>query len=61
VLEGASFDPVRGATVKLAGRKVHTNGKGNATLIVRLARKRFYRITATLQGANPASRTIRGR
>jgi hypothetical protein len=61
VLEGANLDPVGGATVKLAGRTVHTNRQGNATLIVRLARKRNYRIIATRQGCNPAVRSIRGR
>ncbi len=61
VLEGAQLDPVGSATVKLAGRTVHTNRQGNATMTVRLVRKRVYRITATRQGCNPAKRTIRGR
>jgi hypothetical protein len=61
VLEGSNFEPVGGATVKLGGRTVDTNRKGNATLIVRLARRHIYRITATRQGCNPAVRTIRGR
>jgi hypothetical protein len=60
VREGANFDPVRGAWVKLAGRIGHTDRHGNAALLVRLARKRTYRITATRRGCNPATRKIRG-
>lgn len=60
VLEGSSFYPVRGAWVKLAGHIGHTDRHGNATLIVRLARKHTYPIIATLRGCNPAKRKIRG-
>ena len=41
--------------------EVHTDRHGNATLMVRLARKHTYRITATHKGCNRAVRTIRGR
>jgi hypothetical protein len=60
VREGNYFDPVRGAVVKLAGHTVRTNRHGNATLIVRLAPKHTYRITATRSGCNRAARKIRG-
>jgi hypothetical protein len=61
VREGSSFDPVRGAWVTLGGHIGHTDRHGNATLMVRLARKHSYRITATRRGCNRAVRTIRGR
>jgi hypothetical protein len=61
VLEGANFFGVRGATVKLAGRSVHTDRRGTATLTVRLARNHVYRMTARRPGCNPAVRKIRGR
>jgi pimeloyl-ACP methyl ester carboxylesterase len=61
VLEGSNLDPVGGVTITLAGHTAHTNRQGNATLTVRLAKKRTYRITASRQGCNPAKRTIRGR
>lgn len=61
VLEGNNFEPVKGAWVKLAGHLGHTDRHGNATVVVRLARKHTYRMTATLRGCNPAVRTIRGR
>jgi hypothetical protein len=61
VREGNNFDPVGGATVKLAGHTVHTNRQGNATFTVRLTRKHTYRIVATRQGCIQAVRTIRGR
>ncbi len=61
VREGNYLYPVRGVWIKLAGHLGHTDRHGNATLIVRLARKHTYRITATRRGCNPAVRTIRGR
>jgi hypothetical protein len=61
VREGNSFYPVKGSWIKLAGHIGHTDRHGNATLILRLARKHTYRITATLKGCNPAVRKIRGR
>jgi hypothetical protein len=61
VLEGNNFEPVKGAWIKLAGHLGHTDRHGNATVVVRLARKHTYRITATLRGCNPAVRMIRGR
>lgn len=61
VREGSSFYPVKGSWIKLAGHIGHTDRRGNATLIIRLARKHTYRITATLKGCKPAVRKIRGR
>jgi hypothetical protein len=60
VREGSRFDPVRGAWIKLAGHLGHTDRHGNATLVVRLARRHTYRMTATRRGFNPAVRKIRG-
>jgi hypothetical protein len=61
VREGNSFEPVKGAWIKLAGHIGHTDRHGNATLVVHLARNHTYRMTATRRGCNPAVRTIRGR
>jgi hypothetical protein len=58
VLEGGALEPVSGVTIRLAGHTVKTNARGNATLTVRLSRRRVYRITATSQGCNPAAKLI---
>jgi pimeloyl-ACP methyl ester carboxylesterase len=56
--EGDGFAPVPGATVSLAGHHILTSSNGAATLRVRLAPRRRYRISATLAGCNPAQSTI---
>ena len=50
--------PARAATVRLAGRRVRTNRRGRARLVVRL-RPRAYRVRATRRGAVRAKRWIR--
>lgn len=52
--------PVRGATVRVAGRRLRTDSRGTARSCRRLAR-RSYRVTASRTGYRPATRTVRGR
>lgn len=58
-LEGYQLDPVKGATVTLAGHRARTNAHGVAYLTVKLKPGRRYRLKATLSGCNPGSRVVR--
>jgi hypothetical protein len=56
---GGTQEPVEGATVRFAGRRVTTDLDGRAPLRVKLMTAGRYSATATLAGALPARVTVR--
>ena len=52
---------VRGATVRVAGKKRRTNSRGRATFRARLRPGRRYRIVAAKRGCRPAKASLRTR
>ena len=50
---------VRGATVRFAGRRTRTNGRGRAAVVARLRAGRRYRVTAAKSGCRPARAFVR--
>lgn len=56
---GGTDEPVEGATVRFAGRRVRTDVDGRATVRVKLLVSSRYRATATLAGALRARATVR--
>ena len=51
--------PLRGASVRIAGRMVRTNGRGRAQLSVRFTRARVYTARATRRGYRPDTASVR--
>jgi hypothetical protein len=58
-LSGALRRPVRGATVRFAGRRVRTDGHGRASMVVRLHRAGRRRVIAALPTGATAAATLR--